>query len=405
MRWGGAILALTCLLAGAPAAAQSGYEAVLEQERATLAAERDALGESLRRAEASARTAERSLEADITRLTEALAEARAQNEARTQSLRQSEHSHALEDEARRMTHLRDQIEAWISTRRVKTSTDASLEALTGAALEHIQAQGGPSTRQTDYFGLDGRGRSGPVRHFGQVAAVVLDDARTPLVQVADGTLRAVAGLDAARSRFEGGEVVSAVLFDPREAHTPTVHATEGWLEWMHRGGPIMWPLAVMGALALLVALERALALGRAWVLAGAAAARRDDPLLAPVAIAGEPGPAEEVEARAAEALQRAQPRLRRGVSLLGITAASAPLIGLLGTVTGMISTFAVITEHGTGDPRLLSSGISEALLTTQLGLMVAVPALLLQAALLRAAGAVSARVEARALDALESRDG
>lgn len=60
-----------------------------------------------------------------------------------------------------------------------------------------------------------------------------------------------------------------------------------------------------------------------------------------------------------------------------VAAAVAPLLGLLGTVTGMIATFDVITLHGTGDPKLLSGGISEALITTQLGLAVAIPALLL----------------------------
>lgn len=60
-----------------------------------------------------------------------------------------------------------------------------------------------------------------------------------------------------------------------------------------------------------------------------------------------------------------------------VIAAVAPLLGLLGTVTGMISTFDIITEHGTGDPKLLSGGISEALVTTMLGLVVAIPLLLL----------------------------
>ena len=60
-----------------------------------------------------------------------------------------------------------------------------------------------------------------------------------------------------------------------------------------------------------------------------------------------------------------------------VMAAVAPLLGLLGTVTGMISTFDIITEFGTGDPKLLSSGISEALITTKLGLVVAIPSLLL----------------------------
>ena len=63
-------------------------------------------------------------------------------------------------------------------------------------------------------------------------------------------------------------------------------------------------------------------------------------------------------------------------SAILVIAAISPLLGLLGTVTGMISTFDIITEFGTGDPKLLSSGISEALLTTMFGLVVAIPLLL-----------------------------
>lgn len=63
-------------------------------------------------------------------------------------------------------------------------------------------------------------------------------------------------------------------------------------------------------------------------------------------------------------------------STIIIIAAVSPLLGLLGTVTGMISTFDIITEFGTGDPKMLSGGISEALITTELGLVVAIPALI-----------------------------
>lgn len=66
---------------------------------------------------------------------------------------------------------------------------------------------------------------------------------------------------------------------------------------------------------------------------------------------------------------------RFGSAIL-VIAAISPLLGLLGTVTGMISTFDIITDYGTGDPKLLSSGISEALLTTKFGLVVAIPLLL-----------------------------
>ena len=67
---------------------------------------------------------------------------------------------------------------------------------------------------------------------------------------------------------------------------------------------------------------------------------------------------------------------RFGVVIL-VIASVAPLMGLLGTVTGMISTFDIITMYGTGNPKLLSGGISEALVTTMFGLIVAIPALLI----------------------------
>lgn len=79
----------------------------------------------------------------------------------------------------------------------------------------------------------------------------------------------------------------------------------------------------------------------------------------------------------AENILHESPRLDRFESSIKVFAAVAPLLGLLGTVTGMISTFDVITVYGTGDPKMLSGGISEALITTQLGLMVAIPLLIL----------------------------
>lgn len=72
-----------------------------------------------------------------------------------------------------------------------------------------------------------------------------------------------------------------------------------------------------------------------------------------------------------------QSRIDRFGSFVMVIAAVAPLLGLLGTVTGMIATFDIITEQGTGDPKLLSGGISEALVTTMIGLVVAIPLLLL----------------------------
>ena len=86
---------------------------------------------------------------------------------------------------------------------------------------------------------------------------------------------------------------------------------------------------------------------------------------------------ETVEFRMGESVLREVPRINRQLPLLKIIAAVAPLMGLLGTVTGMIITFQAITLFGAGDPRLMAGGISQALITTVLGLSVAIPVLLL----------------------------
>jgi len=87
-------------------------------------------------------------------------------------------------------------------------------------------------------------------------------------------------------------------------------------------------------------------------------------------------------------------RLTRGLAALSVIAATTPLLGLLGTVTGMITTFQRITLFGTGDPQSLSGGISEALLTTKFGLVVAIPTFLLYAYLSRRAQGTVAGLEA-----------
>ena len=84
-----------------------------------------------------------------------------------------------------------------------------------------------------------------------------------------------------------------------------------------------------------------------------------------------------LSAKLDEVVAGAAEQLNRGLPTIAIIAAVSPLLGLLGTVTGMIETFQVITLFGAGDPRLMSGGISQALITTQLGLAVAIPLLLL----------------------------
>jgi biopolymer transport protein ExbB len=84
---------------------------------------------------------------------------------------------------------------------------------------------------------------------------------------------------------------------------------------------------------------------------------------------------EGLEIKLNEAILREAPKLDKGTGIIKLLATVAPLLGLLGTVTGMIGTFQAITLFGTGDPKLMAGGISQALITTVLGLIVAIPLL------------------------------
>ena len=77
-----------------------------------------------------------------------------------------------------------------------------------------------------------------------------------------------------------------------------------------------------------------------------------------------------------EVLLHEVPRLERHLTTLSVLAAAAPLLGLLGTVSGLIAMFQVITQHGVNDPKLLAGGIGEALIATETGLLIAIPTLL-----------------------------
>ncbi len=86
---------------------------------------------------------------------------------------------------------------------------------------------------------------------------------------------------------------------------------------------------------------------------------------------------ETLELKLSEAVLKEAPKLSRGILFVKVISVVAPLAGLLGTVTGMIKTFQVITLYGAGDPKLMAGGISQALVTTVLGLVVAIPMVLL----------------------------
>lgn len=169
-------------------------------------------------------------------------------------------------------------------------------------------------------------------------------------------------------------------------------------EQILKGGPVVWPILAVLIVGIFIIGERVVFLARGridsdalisdieqfarageWDRCMAMCRGYSEKPLARVMTAGvkcvEMG-REEVENALQEAILREIPSMERFLSALGMLAAIAPLLGLLGTVTGMINTFHVITLYGTGDPRLMSAGISEALVTTMLGLSVAIPLML-----------------------------
>ncbi len=169
-----------------------------------------------------------------------------------------------------------------------------------------------------------------------------------------------------------------------------------WLELFRAGGPVMWPLAICSVLAVAIILERAIQLRRARILDPAVVERvtglveggrvdraievcRQHPgIYTNIVLAGlETVPKGEAAAKEAieDAGRHETARLTRYLGALGTIASVAPLLGLLGTVLGMIEVFRTIARVGAGNAAELSSGISQALITTAVGLCIAIPAL------------------------------
>jgi biopolymer transport protein ExbB len=190
--------------------------------------------------------------------------------------------------------------------------------------------------------------------------------------------------------------------------------------WEHicKGGAVMVPILLLASAALLVALLKWYELSRVrtysddsikTLLSAVAGHDKQAAAQAAVAIGGPAGemlsvgvehikePRELVEEVMYEKILAVRLKLNRFIPFIAISASSAPLLGLLGTVTGIMTTFKLITVFGSGDVKMLSSGISEALITTEYGLMVAIPSLLLHAFLSRKSRSIMDQMEKAAI--------
>ena len=168
-----------------------------------------------------------------------------------------------------------------------------------------------------------------------------------------------------------------------------------FMEYMQKGGPVMWFLLVFSIVALAFIIERFIALRRAKINVNEFLAKIRKALIVnhsvreaikiceqyrgPVASIMKAGllkygqPKEDIEKTIENAALYEMGRLERGLVVLATVANVAPLLGFLGTVTGMIKSFDALMEAGLSNPTLVAGGISEALITTAAGLSVAIP--------------------------------
>lgn len=282
-----------------------------------------------------------------------------------------------------------------------------IKVLADFLFEEMEEQGKIVRRTGEFVGPDGKTTTGDIIRIGRVTAYYRlpnGDVGFLLPDSSGKNLIAVTGdigwttKRKIKKFFEGASNIAPI--DPTASGGAFSEFTEEanlW-EWMAKGGPVMYFIFFVGCIAALIAIERVLVLGsksRASEMVMKQIkdlakqnkyqeARNFCDLKGNVptcqmlkGVLEHEGESQEVlENSLQESILKIMPRLERWLGALSLLGGIAPLLGLLGTVTGMISVFQVITTAGTGDPRLMAGGISEALLTTQFGLMLAVPIML-----------------------------
>ncbi len=304
-----------------------------------------------------------------------------------------------------------------------------VERMFTRAAEAIERSGSIRRDRGNFFLADGTQTEGSILRVGNVASFGLSDsAGGALAPAGAGRLKLwhEDAFATARDLFSGESPQQIAIF-LYESLSKGIEEKEekSFIEEVQTGGPIAWVIVALGGLALLMILARLFILLRA-------SSRTDSIIrkIGPLVDQGlnrealdvlRPGKGsgarviratirnldrdrQHLEDLVSEAILHESPTVERFGTTILVIAAVAPLLGLLGTVTGMIATFDVITEFGTGDPKLLSGGISEALVTTKLGLMVAIPALLLGTLLSGRASAILESMERAALQVMNRAD-
>lgn len=296
------------------------------------------------------------------------------------------------------------LDDWEAAADVAENTPGAedVSALFGAADNALARAGRVTRTEGEFFLADGTRVSGSLIHLGNIASFGLSDrGGGALAPAGEGELKVwnAESAEAARTLAAGNapDPVPVFIYESLNSEVEQSQG-KGFFGTISDGGVIGWIIFFLGLLALTLIILRALFLWRASastskiIDAVSGHIKRGDREAALSVLKRQKGSTARVVAAAirnldydrehlediiSEAILHERGHLNRFGAFIMVIAAVAPLLGLLGTVTGMISTFDVITEFGTGDPKLLSGGISIALITTEMGLIVAIPTLLL----------------------------
>lgn len=306
-----------------------------------------------------------------------------------------------------------------------SNEEARLTALFDRAGALLRKLGSIQSHDGTFFLESGEKVAGTVINVGDVAAYGLSPQGSGVLAPAGGGALKLwdAPASATTRALAEGEKPSTLPVFLYESLERKVEADTGMSMWAHvaSGGSIAWVIVALGAVGLVFIALRTVQLRTASTrfdvieekighlvregkLEEAEAVARDlqgaAARVVAVVLNRVTHERQKLEDALSEALLAEDERLNRFGTVILVIAAVAPLLGLLGTVTGMIATFDVITQFGTGDPKMLSGGISTALVTTELGLIVAIPTLFLGSLLSGWAERVKDDVERAALRVL-----